>query len=243
METATKVVVLALAAMAFGVFVPAASASVIGTLDFGICPGGDITVTLTTIDFILPVGGGLGCMVSGAANAITYTSGSVGTGVSGTVNDLGFPPPGSGNTDFIQFAGNPTLHFDLTTIGPVPPGTGTSCSFTFSGPSCVVAAGSEFLLTPSGGGTTVTLNVSGLAHDLSATGSTWLGAFTTQFPGVSAASLQAMILTPGGSITKSYSFSGLVTPVSSTPEPLTMALIGTGLIAFAVFGLRKRRAQ
>jgi hypothetical protein len=61
-----------------------------------------------------------------------------------------------------------------------------------------------------------------------------MGAFTTQIPGVSAASIQATI-NSGGTITST--FSGEF--VANVPEPLTSALIGGALIALAALKRRK----
>src|SRR3954468_9836242 len=94
---------------------PSASASVIGHLSFANCAGGGVLVNFATIDFYNPVGGFNGCIQAGGGTTITFSGapGSIVPGENGTVNDLGFPPPGSGNLGFISFPG---VMFNLQSI-------------------------------------------------------------------------------------------------------------------------------
>jgi len=52
-----------------------AKAGPVGHLDTGICGGGGVTITATVIDFLLPVGGGNGCTMTGNSTNVAYTGG------------------------------------------------------------------------------------------------------------------------------------------------------------------------
>jgi len=94
-----------------------AKASPAGTLNVSNCAGGGVTITATTIDFTLPVGGGYGCIQTGSGTNITYTGGGpLLPGVTGSILDL--TAGGGPVLDFMTFVGNPLLHFDLTSLGP-----------------------------------------------------------------------------------------------------------------------------
>src|SRR6266513_3616516 len=132
-----KLEVLALLVLASAMLAPTASAAVIGHLTFDNCGSGGVIVTLTTIDFFLPMLGGNGCIMTGGGTNITYTRGGpLGPSDTGTVNDLGFTP--TANFDFITFAGNPNLHFDLTGLGPGPINTACANSTNVNGLACSV---------------------------------------------------------------------------------------------------------
>lgn len=244
----TSKLLLALAVVASGIFVPAASATVVGHLSLANCPAGSVIATATTIDFLVPAAGLNGCSDTGGLTSITYTSGVLAPGTAGTVNDLGFPPPGSGNTDFFAFVGNPNLHFDLLSLGPGPGPGACPAFFAPPGFSCAVFAGSPFTLTTNGTGTTISLGVSGIAHDLGPTLSFWTGSFTFQINATTPAAIQAVILggpgacgvAPAGSHScqSTWSFEGDATAL---PEPMTTTTIGAGLIGLAI--LVKRRLQ
>lgn len=237
-------VISALVVLAGVALVPTASAAVIGHLDFANCGGGGVVVNFATIDFYLPVLGGNGCILAGGGTTITFAGppGSISVGEAGTVNDLGFPPPGSGNLGFISFAG---VAFNLLNIGPGV--NNTSCSNTNNpnDPACSVFLGSPFILAPTSSGTSITLAVSGLATDATSSNSPWMGAFTTQIAGQTPLAIRNLICGPGagctgvggGSVNSTVSFDG----VAPIPEPISMALLGGGLIALA--GLKRRQPR
>ena len=236
------------AVMASAIFVPSASAGVTGGLTFSACSGGGVAVNFATIDFQNPVLLGYGCLDTGAGTALTYantatTTTTIGSGVAGTVNDLGYPPPGSGNVGFITING---VSLDLLTIGPGVGNTACSATLNSSNPACSVFAGSPFILAPTSTGTSISLDVSGSARDFTSSYSTWIGDFTTQIAGLTPLQIQQTICGPGGGCTgvgggtilASYSFSG----EASSPEPVSMVLIGGGLIALAGLKRRKQRS-
>ena len=230
-----RTLILGLALLALATLPPSASASVIGDLTFANCGGGGVVVTISTIDFELPPLGGNGCIMTGLGTTVTFTGGTgvITTNEAGTVNDLGFPPPLSGNTGFISFPG---VTFDLLAIGAGVANTACTNTFDPAAPACSVFAGSPFVLTPGTLGTTIAFSVSGVTNDASSVHNAWEGTFSTQLIGITPFSIQQTILT-SGSFTKTYSFDGEV-----VPEPVSMGLIGGGLIGLAVLMRRKARA-
>jgi hypothetical protein len=228
-----------LTALAVMALVPAASASVIGNFSIANLGGGGVNANNMVIDFfnpLNPLGNGNGAIATGGDTTLTYfavpggPAVPLGTNTAGTVNDLPGPP---GPVGFFAFPSAPALHFNLLAIGPGV--ANIVCAGLASGQSCSVFAGSPFILTATSTGTAVTLDASGIVTDASPFVSNWLGAFTTQIPGVTPAQIQTTV-NGGGTITST--FSGEF--VAAVPEPLTSALIGGGLIALAAFKRRKR---
>ncbi len=204
----------------------------VGILNLSNCAGGGVAVNATTIDWQLPVGPPDGCIVTGSGTNVTYNTGTLGSGVTGSILDLTISNP-LPILDFMTFTGNPNLHFDLTGIGAGSSNTDCATSLDPNSLACSVSLGSPFILTPTSTGTTVTLSAFGLARDLTDI-SRWLGQYTSQFPDRTPASIQANILS-GGSETTTYSGSFIV---SMVPEPSSFVLIGGALVGLA---LLKRR--
>jgi hypothetical protein len=137
------------------------------------------------------------------------------------------------------------IELDLIAVGPgvlascaTNPGIGNSCSIPLPGGST-----SPFVLTQDVGGTAVSLSAYGTTLDTTdGVLSHWNGAFTTQLNtsalngDMSPAGIQARILGDSGSVTSTYSGTFDIT----VPEPVSMALIGGGLIALAAIKRRKR---
>jgi hypothetical protein len=220
---------LSLAVLASACFAPSASASVIGHLTFANCDGGGVTVTITTVTWLPLANVGTGCIAAGLGTNVTFDSGSIAPADHGTVNNLA---PLSGNTGFLTFTG---VTFDAELIGPGV--TNLACSAAMApGPSCSVLLNSPFILTPGDAGTVITLGVSGLANDASSTNSPWNGIFSTQIANETPKQIQDAF-NAAGSFTATYSFDGNV----GIPEPVSLALIGGGLVALA--GLKRRKAR
>ena len=191
----------------------------------------------TTFDWAPPVGGGNGCAVTNGGNTLTYFNGAatvaLGVGAPGIVNDI----PGS-STDFFAFPSAPTLHFNLTQLGPGV--ANTVCSGLVIGQSCSPTAGSPLILTATAIGTGVEIDASGTAGDASGS-DTWMGSFTTEIAGVSAASVQAT-LASGGSVTSTWSGTFPISP-AKFPEPGSVSLLLTAMAGVGLVGFRHRRLK
>lgn len=219
---------------------PSASASIIGHLSVANCGGGGVTVDFSTINWSpgtpLPTSTTACINTSIGTNLSSTIVGALAPPVAGTINDL---PPAAGVIGFMTFGpvigGN--LLFNLDGFGPpvlpecsVNPSVGNSCSIVFMGIQ------SPFILTTTATGTSVTLLAHGNITDPNGGPiSFWNGAFTTQINGQTPMDIRNTVTAPGGSI--SSSFSGEFDVV--VPEPMTMALIGGGLIALAAIKRRK----
>jgi hypothetical protein len=213
----------------------------VGVLDIANCSGGAATVSATTIDWLPPgIGAGKGCIDTGIPTAVHYGPGfalTLGPGVAGDIQDLVIG--GGAVPDFMTFVnGADLLHFDLAGIGPGVVNTVCAATLDPNLPACSVTTGSAFILTPLASGTVVQLSAFGTAHDSASPGlSNWSGQFSTTLTGQTPAEI-AGIIGGGGSI--SSTFSGHF-DLTTVPEPVSMALIGGGLMALALLRRRSRR--
>jgi hypothetical protein len=247
---ALKLGVLSLAVLASATFAPSASAGVIGTLFSG--SSGLVTVTTTSITWNTDPGSisagtwngevanGTSLTFQGCASGVLGSAGCLFNGEGIDINHLAAlvngvtPIPIDG---FLLFAANPALDFTLTAISPGS--ANTNCNGLLTGQSCSVFLGSPIILTLlTSNRTSVQLSMLGTATDGSGVTSNWTGGFSATIPTMTPAEIEAFfVANPTGSISASNSGSFFATTV---PEPVSMALIGGGLLALAVIKRRKR---
>lgn len=229
-----KLVAWSLAVLVVAVLAPAASASVVGYLSVADCSGGGVIVSATLIDW--QIGSPQACFQVGINTDVT----SVGDGTltaaapDGTINDLPSLLPQNGDAGFMTF-GN--FKFDLALVGGFGPGSTTDCAVNPGlNNSCSISGTSPFLLTQTSTGTSVTLLAHGTIFDIGDSATTyWGGSFTTQITGQLPAAIETTI-NGGGHISSSFSGEFDI----GAPEPVSMALIGGGLIGLAAIKRRKR---
>lgn len=222
---------IAVGAALFFSLAPTASADVNGTLIIGPCttgPGlGGVVVTLSTITWA-PNGSvaGTGCFQTQGGTDVTYSGGTI---TSGTGNIANLP---GGPASFITLN---SLDFVLDGFQAPTPTNGTDCAHATLGKSCIVASGSPFLVTNDGTLTNITLLAFGTVVDGGVT-STWTGLFENSL-NLTPGAIQSAITGAPGSITSGYTAAIAITAV---PEPVSLGMIGAGLVAFAFAGKKRK---
>lgn len=227
-------VVWTMVVIAIGLMGSRASAAVVGTVNLANTSGGGISLTSSSIDFLLPAAGGNGAMATGIGTNVGYMGGGpLVSGANGLLKDfsIGSLPV----LDFATFATDPNLHFDLTGIGPGVLNTTAVNTFDPNTAPSSPSVGSPYILQATATGTSLTFTVSGIARDLSSPDSFWTGMFTTQIAGATPFQIQQVLIN-AGTVSSTYSASFIAT--GTVPEP-TAALLLAGLVP--MLSLRRRR--
>jgi hypothetical protein len=194
------------------------AAIISGTLNFA----GDLRVTATTIDF-LPIGGGIGdSAVESAATNTGFATPLAETDVEMKDLDVAVQPVGVPFVldNFMTFAAAPNIQLTLTFIE-----AGTNGPFT---------------LFQAGPNAFATLNVRGTITDGSGDlPSTFVGAFSTQFPGQTTQQI-VDAFNALGFAQASYSATFIATPI---PEPGTVSLAAIAGLMLVGGGLLRRKMK
>ncbi|MBC8166803.1 MAG: hypothetical protein H7Y20_13155 [Bryobacteraceae bacterium] len=208
---------------------------------------GSVTVTATTIDF-QPGGGTDGLFQVDPFSQTGFFNlgglpGSLGAVkdldvIAQPVDDFGFTTGTGPLLNFLLFAANPALKFDLLFIQSGA-GTLADCALPAAGGQVCTITGSPFTLTnTSTTSSTASFRVRGTVDDGGPV-STFVGEFSTQFP---TQNLQEVLATLGsaGSITKSFAGTFVVTAI---PEPGTTSLLVAGSILLLVGRFMRSRSS
>jgi hypothetical protein len=246
---------LGIAAVGSLLFVPNASATVMGTLLSG--STGTVTATLTSVVFN-PDPSAIGVCALGPCNSdvatstsLSFTGGplAVGEGIHVNNNDLSLTAPSAADAStFLTFAAHANLVFSIT-WPPGPGSSNTNCATAnANGLSCSVFAGSPGVLTYQNGHTVVSLGVAGKVSDTGvaglAAGSNYTGGFSQTYTNLlpngalptpqniqlyfcPSGTCTAADFSSGRSLTSSQSGSFTA---SAVPEPQTTALVLGGLL-------------
>lgn len=154
------------------------------------------------------------------------------------------PPGGGANflSDFeTPFAQYDDLSFTLTSLGVFNEPVCTGAEQV--GDSCIAFVGSPFLLTRTNAGTSVEFDVFGFFIDLTygddGSWNTAKGVYTA--PNVSGTPKEVSdIINAGGTINSSYAAQYTVTAI---PEPMSLTLLGSGLLGIGLKARRRRQSQ
>lgn len=183
------------------------------------------------VDFVTLMGAGgtsNGEIRAGSANTGVFAG--VAPGTVGEITDLSISATGVNGTPVNPFVTIGGYTFTLDTA-PMADGFGF-------GP---ISLGTS----PGGTGTTATFGLFGTVTggSLGATSRTFVGVFTTQFPGQSPIDVFNAIDVRDETFTKTFSATFVLQDAAVVPEPSTYLLLGTGLGALGLVGLRRRRSE
>jgi hypothetical protein len=240
----------------------AAQAQLQGTLNFSgtvraraaTLPGGGVDPVNVVFDFLSPSGGGFGYVtISSAGNSGSFAplnTVAPAPPFFGTVRDLTVGVGGAYNVPGFVLAPFPvnTYSFNLTSIAAgsfsaascaVPASAGQTCTPTDGAGNKSVLNLSNTLSATGGIDATVSFNVAGIVTGPEGA-SPFGGTFTTHFPSMTYQQFLSTLATPGGTLERSFSATLIATP-TAVPEPATVALMATGMLALAGAGYARRR--
>lgn len=220
--------------------------------------GGGGVVNLSDNGTLLAVttSGSGGCIAfSGVTSPCTGTTADIVTstdpffGTSGTIKDISSTPLVGFKTVNLSGGGGPAI-WDLLNI-ITPSGYG-ACTLTTTSGSC--STGTFVFTTNSASQVTVSLALNEIGYlGSSSSGSTpYQGIFTTQLSGmISGCTTGAATCTVnignilawelGGNAIKS-TWSGTESPVSGVPEPMTLSMMGIGLLGLGLMSRRRKQS-